>query len=317
VRPIKLKMLKHNPVQFAVVREDPEVECALFREFDVGQALLISSGGCTALTLASRFPDASLYLVEPNLAQISLIKNKSRLINTASGRKKIELLIESGNFEALFRGLREFIFEFIVSAREMEFLLVKGTRSQWKRIFRHTFWPVAFELYFADELLLAIFGRSAIQHAPRDSYPRHFRRVLERGLLRSDRATNYFLHHIFLGHYLTQAKPFYLQRPPTETHFAYFHGLAQTVPDFARFDFVGLSNIFDWSSTREIKNLTVRLQNEMKIGACVLYRQLNNEKNFEGFFNAGFRWYNQLAKRLHKKDRSLFYSSLHIGQKIR
>ena len=49
--------MRDNDVQFAVVREDPMVEAELVRLTKASHVLLITSGGCTALTLQALFPD--------------------------------------------------------------------------------------------------------------------------------------------------------------------------------------------------------------------------------------------------------------------
>lgn len=93
--------------------------------------------------------------------------------------------------------------------------------------------------------------------------------------------------------------------------------MAQDFPDFAPHDFVGLSNIFDWSTKEEVAQIAERLANELKKGSFVVYRQLNHAQDFAPHFGSGFEWYKDEARRLHAKDRSLFYSSLHIGRKIK
>ena len=56
----------NNHIQFAVVREDPPTEAALVEQFDCDSCLLIASGGCTALTLRSLFPELDVALVDLN-----------------------------------------------------------------------------------------------------------------------------------------------------------------------------------------------------------------------------------------------------------
>jgi S-adenosylmethionine:diacylglycerol 3-amino-3-carboxypropyl transferase len=60
--------LKQNHLQFAITREDPQVEEFLIRKLSTPQVkiLLIGSGGCTAFHLQSQFPDIQITLVEPN-----------------------------------------------------------------------------------------------------------------------------------------------------------------------------------------------------------------------------------------------------------
>jgi len=331
---VNVKGVLQNRLQFSVVREDPSIEIQLFKKFKVKTAALIGSGGCSALSLITQFPNASILLIEPNSAQIKLIKEKisrlqskprpqrlesfgvSRLTNT--NKQKLSL-IERGNFEALFRCLREFLFQFVAPKTNFARLLIQGNQKDWEQIFSHPYWPVAFELHFSNSLLNTMFGPQATQHATPESYPQYFRLALERGLLRRDRAQNYFLHHIFLGHYLPSKKawPVYLQTSIKSPRISFFNGKVQDLNDFSRFDFIGLSNIFDWSDEDEVKLMAKRLSDELPIGACVLYRQLNNRKNFERLFGENFRWHQKLAREHLKKDRSLFYSSLHLGEKIR
>jgi S-adenosylmethionine-diacylglycerol 3-amino-3-carboxypropyl transferase len=324
-------MLKKNPIQFSVVREDPIVEISLIRQFKIIKPILIGSGGCTAFALASEFQKMPIALIEPNPAQVKLIKDKIKILET-SNRLQIEKkfgvgqsldigesLIEKGNFESLFRSLRSFIYEFIVDRSKIEKLLLTGTEKEWKTIFSHPYWPVAFDLFFSNSILLAMFGPAAIQHAPPESYSEYFRQVFENGLIRRDRQNNYFLHHVFLGRYLKRraSLPAYLQKPPKKVAVKFFQCTAQNLDDYSPYDFVSLSNIFDWSSENEIRDMALKLNEELKVGTMVLYRQLNNRKNFRHFFGDHFQWLSSEAKELHLKDRSLFYSSIHIARKLK
>lgn len=324
-------MPKDNALQFSVVREDPEVELHLFRKFQFKNAALIGSGGCTAISLAMEFPQTKLTIIEPNPAQLDLIDQKVKALRKLKGstlRKTFGVgdagdrdlsLIEQGNFESLFRGLRKFVFDFVASKQEIARLLKSGKKADWRAVFKHRYWPVAFDLYFSNALLETMFGAAAIQHAPKHSYPTHFRQVIENGLLRADRKDNYFLYHILLGHYpkYKSGWPPYLRSTKNKIKFSTFNGMAQEIEDFSAFDFVDLSNIFDWSSEIEVKSLAEKLANELKPGACILYRQLNTSKNFRSYFGQSLEWLGAESNRLHRKDRSLFYSSIHIARKTR
>jgi len=65
---------------FAVVREDPRIERSVVGEADVGRALLVASGGCTALSLGAWFPQLELTLVDSNAAQLELVRSKISLL---------------------------------------------------------------------------------------------------------------------------------------------------------------------------------------------------------------------------------------------
>ena len=202
-------------IQFAVVREDPEIEASVIRLEKVQKVLLIASGGCTALTLKTLFPDISFTLLDINPAQIGLVQTKIQALSERQAigfQKKFNIdsvdpqgLNQCGNFESLFRCFRKFLNEFILEESEME-TIFKGdafpgdapqSDAILKKLITHKYWSVAFELYFSDALLVAMFGNDAIQHAAPGSYPGYFQSVLEKGLKNPSRNQNYFLHHIF------------------------------------------------------------------------------------------------------------------------
>lgn len=80
----EVAMLKKNPIQFSVVREDPIVEISLIRQFKIIKPILIGSGGCTAFALASEFQKMPIALIEPNPAQVKLIKDKIKILETSN-----------------------------------------------------------------------------------------------------------------------------------------------------------------------------------------------------------------------------------------
>jgi len=320
--------VRANPVQFAVVREDPDVEAALVRRGGVQHALLIASGGCTALTLKSLSPALRLTLLDANPAQLALVRRKVDALARASAEERAELfnvgrddprgLNGCGNFESLFRGLRGFLDEFVIERSDLLTRLEAGAPPEaWADVFAHAYWPVAFELYFSDALLNAMFGRAATQHAPPGSYPRYFREAIERGLQRPDARRNYFLHHILLGHYLDapDAQPRYLAHPPHAVDLEYLERPIAQLTDVSRFDLVSLSNLFDWMSEAEAAEVARQLARGMKRGAWLVLRQLNHATDFQRLFAPEFAFDDAWASELLTADRSLFSSRLNIGAK--
>ena len=317
--------MKNNSIQFAVVREDPQIEMDIIDEYGLSRATLIGSGGCTAFCLKSLNPATEIVLIEPNRSQIELIKEKIRLLENCEkpvlyekfgvGVDDQESLIERGNFESLFRQLRLFVQEFIAPEEEIETAFNKNSARFWADVFAHSYWNVAFELFFSDAILTAMFTKAAIQHAPKNSYPKYFQKVLERGLAREDAGKNYFLHHIFLGRYLNveMALPYYLVNLPTNLDFEFFHGFAQEY-DFRGKQLVHFSNIFDWCDELNVRQIINSAAAKLEKGSVVTFRQLNNDKNYRDFFSADFRWLP--TGEILGKDRSLFYSKIEIGEKI-
>lgn len=317
--------MRARPVQFAVVREDPAIEAEIVRRLGVRRALLIASGGCTALSLMVWFPSLELTLVDPNAAQLDLVRRKLDLlppVDAASRRRQFNIgtadpagLNACGNFESLFGCLRHFLHEFVAHPEELAgaFATAHGPAELLASLGRSPYWPVAFALHFHDDLLNAMFSKAATQHAPPASYPAYFRQAFEHGLGRPDAMDNYFLHHVFLGHYVDRAGalPAYLEGTfPVRDRPEMLQGGVADVPDLGEFDLVSLSNIFDWMPESEVAALARHLTARMRPGAAVLYRQLNHAKDFTPFFGDGWRREESWAADLLARDRSLFYARL-------
>ena len=316
-----------NPIQFAVVREDPLIEKELVELYKPKKALLIGGGGCTAYTLATLFPELHLTLVDTNPAQLQLIERKAQALQRLGmdpsivniGSETPQGLNACGNFETLFRCMRDFWRALILRGEELEHMFDSQKRLQaaTETLTSHRYWPVSFDLFFSDEMLTTMFGARAIQHALKGSYSHYFRAMIEKGLKSSDALENHFLHHAMLGHYLEtkrDAWPLYLQRPPREFQAEMLNCAIEDVPSFAAFDFVNLSNIFDWSSLEEVKKLATRLDAELPTGAVVMWRQLNNDVAFEMHFKV-VKFDEAHGQMLLEKDRSLFSTGLKLGIK--
>ena len=160
--------MRDNPIQFAVVREDPRLEQDVFSRYPARRPLLIASGGCTALTLQAIFPDAEFTLIDPNAAQIQHVKVKMHALQETNPALRNSLfnvesddpegLNECGNFESLFRGLRQMLHDLVLPyAGWRRFFMASGAIDDiHSEVFGNPYWPVAFELFFSDSLLEAI-----------------------------------------------------------------------------------------------------------------------------------------------------------------
>jgi S-adenosylmethionine-diacylglycerol 3-amino-3-carboxypropyl transferase len=319
--------MRDNPIQFATTREDPAIERALIDRNDARRVLLVASGGCTGLALGAARPDLELTLFDSNAAQLDLARRKLGALR--EGRRGAALwtigvddpngLNACGNFESLFRSLRRFVEDLIVPRDELR-AAFEGRlpfAETVERIVTHAWWPIAFDAHFSDGLLEAMFGGAAIQHAPPGSYPRHFQRVMEAGLARSDAQCNRFLHHVLLGHYLDSPTtlPPYLVAPPAPTDPEFVLGPLEEVQGLERFDLLSLSNITDWMNHAEIGGLAQVLNECARPGAVVLLRMLNTPLPLAEALGPRWSVDETLAASLHAHDRSLFYSSLMIATK--
>ena len=319
---------RRRAVQFAVVREDPRVELEVLRRFRPARALLIASGGCTALTLATLHPELDLVLLDTNGAQLEHVRAKvaalARTDPVARARRfNVESdarggLSECGNFEALFRSLREHLMAQLVPRERLEACFDAPDRARPfpRELFRQPAWGRAFELFFSDALLTRVFGPAAIQHAPPGSYPDYFRRAFERGLSAHDAADNPFLQHVFLGAYRHRPAscPAFVLDPAPAYRFTYVEGPLAAV-DLAALDLVNLSNILDWMAPEEVQELFDQLRRQLRPGSVVLWRQLNNRRDLEADLGSAFAFDRPWQDALLARDRSLFYSGIHVGQR--
>lgn len=320
--------MRDNPIQFAVTREDPELEFSLIEERDVERVLLIASGGCTPLSIHTRYPSISQTLVDPNPHQLEHVRRKADLLEQGASFERFNVgtadpgeVNECGNFESLFRGMRHFLYDLVLPREEMLALFEDPAYHAEARdkLLSSEYWPVSLDMYFCDSLLRTMFGPEAVQNAPPGSYPSYFRQVFEEGLHRDDARNNYFLHHVFLGQYLNrpEALPPYLSKEWPDEPFEpeTYEGFVEEREDLHTYDFVNLSNIYDWMGDEQKNTLSRRLVEEMKPGATLLIRQLNNSKNLKKYFQPEFEFDESLETLWAEKERSLFYSRYNIGRK--
>ena len=301
-----------NQVQFAVVREDPIHETKIVGKYNTKKVLLIGSGGCTAFHLLNHFPNLKITLIDPNPHQLNLVNRKKENLNTKNYNPNLwnigifnkQGLNSCGNFESLFTQLRLFIHEFIMSPEEINAVLFSNACVPTD----NPYWKTAFELFFSDSMLVTMFGPDAVQHATKGSYPLYFQTVIEHGLKQKNRATNYFLHHIFLGHYHEEHLPPYLHHNDTTYHFETLNLFAQDIENFSTYDLISFSNIFDWLPSETSLQILKKLSSTMKPGSHFLLRQLNNVRSYD--LGENFR-----ITPL-KGDLSLFYNKISAYERM-
>lgn len=310
-------MAVDNPLQFAIVREDPAAELAALSLANATSALLIASGGDSALSLACARPDVALTLLDVSQAQLDLVVRKVAALRAhpAGSLERARAfgvgvddplsLSGAGNFESLFRGLRAVLDDLVMPASERAQALLSADARARTAIFSARYWPVAFDMFFSDVMLEAMFTQAATQHAARGSYPAYFRSAIERGLARDDAATNPWLHHVLLGCWRDSAAPSYLASSAS-FDFRFVHASIVEAPSFASFDVVSLSNLFDWMGADDVGAVAQRMSRECHAGAVVVIRQLNNRAHVEDAFR-GFTVNEPLSASLTASDRSLFY----------
>ncbi|PCJ52237.1 MAG: hypothetical protein COA79_24220 [Planctomycetota bacterium] len=318
-----------NRIQFSSVREDPAIEWEIIKKYNCKKILLIGSGGCTGFFLKHQNPKLSITLLDPNSSQIDLIKNKIKVLHQYSiedihsefdvGACQ-EKLMSNGIFEAFFKTFRNFIYAYILDYDHCMDLFQQSRSNQviTEQLLASPYWPIAFKSIFNDELLNEMFTSSATQFSKPGSYPKYFQEQIEAMFLNFDISNNYFLHHIFLGHYLKTALPLYLQKKQSKIEFDFINLFIEEVDPsvIATYDLIHLSNIFDWMPEDKATQLAEFLTINMKNDACINIRQLNNNRDLKKQHFKKFHFDESLETTLLQNDRSGFYNKLNIGQKI-
>lgn len=309
--------------KFAVVREDAALEAELVRRTSARAVLAVASGGCTVLTLRHLFAGLEVVAFDLNPHQLAHVRAKAEAVARGDlAALSVEdssplALNQCGHFEGLFRVLRHFLLEFVLTGQELATFFhastPPGTRQELvERWGRSPYWPAAFQVTFTDGFLHAMFGPAATQHAEPGSYPGYFQRVFERGLRQERAAHNPFLQHVLLGHYLRGSAPAYVHAG-RELPVELVQGSLEAVPDLGRFQVISLSNVFDWSDDGLVERWARRLVREAEPGCAVLLRQLNNRRDLRRFFTPGFTFDDSLSAAFLEQDRSLFYERFEVG----
>lgn len=306
--------MKKNSVQFAVVREDPDILVPFIKSNNIEKLLMICSGGCNALTYQYCVDNLKIDLIDFNESQINLTKGKVQKL-IVGDFKSLDELNCSGNFESLFRQLSSFLFEFVMDRELFQEFFQGKIEMDISKIFSNPYWDVAFELFFSDIVLNTMFGPDATQHAPKGSYPKYFKKRLESALTRKDYRENYFLHHFFLDGYLENHKPTYYKYKPDKDKFNYIHGLIDDSLILEDYDFIDISNILDWMNDGSAHSLLNNLS-KMKSGAFLVFRQLNNQKSYEEILSKAFTHLQDESYKFTSESRSMFYEKISVYKKI-
>ena len=233
---------------------------------------------------------------------------------------------DDGTFERLFACWRTFLERF-VATRETIQRLFEGDASVREALLTSELWPTSFDLVFHQNLLAALFGPQAIQHAPPGSYPRFFQARFEWALKQPDAANNPYLSHVLRGRYGSFDPPLAL---PDFLHPGQYEKAAEglgrlffftgTAIDAFRahpgpYSLIQLSNILDWSSEEESDALAQPVLENLAPGGFLLVRQLNNVRPLPHPWMKALDFDPGLERELHAVDRSFFYSAVRVGRK--
>jgi S-adenosylmethionine-diacylglycerol 3-amino-3-carboxypropyl transferase len=235
---------------FAQVREDPELEIAAFAGRWDGPIAVVSSAGCTALSLLAAGA-TTVVAVDVNRTQNHLVELKAAAVTKLEPGSALGLLggtpmtpaarrqtyrqirdaltpaardywdahpqsidrgaLQAGVTERLMRLIARTVH--VIHPRRIETLLALRTLSE-QREFYHRWdtlgWRLLFRLLCNRLVLRRTYDERFFAHVENPSYARHFRQVAEHTLTNLDISDNYFLHHLLTGSYPPGCHPPYL-----------------------------------------------------------------------------------------------------------
>lgn len=312
-------------IKFAVVREDPHIELELIEREGIERVLAVTSAGDTLMAIRHARPEVEVVGFDANPLQLEHASARAQAIARGDlealgvGRQSAQNLSQRGAFERLLRLLRASLLELVAPEAELEAFFSPQTPPARREALRQgwadsPYWPVSFELAFADPLVRVMFGPEAVQHAPEGSYPGYFQRVFERGLARPGAAQNPFLQHILLQRYLPQDAPAHLRAGRDVRPHRLLHARLPEVEGLERFDLIGLSNLFDWMDEDEAQATGAAIAARATSGALVLVRQLNNARPLAPYFQGRVVFDDALGRALWARERSLFYETVRVGR---
>ena len=305
-----------NDVLFAVTREDHRIEKQIIREHRVTKMLTICSGGCVPLSLKSLFPQLYVKAIDINQYQIEHVKKKTQAIIESDllalniKNQDDNCLNQSGKFEKMFQSLRKIFNERVAKNNEIESFFDKNTSvSERSKILKS--WSESinihepFENVFNDRSIEKVFSNKANKHGEKGTYSSYFQKKIMRGLAKQKAFNNPFLQHIFLGFYQSRTMFPYMKidKPP---NIDFFSGSIIDIDRVREYNFVNLSNLFDWSDNEFVFQCVKKLC-LLKRGSVVLLRQLNNHQDWFSFFSPNFFEDESFDLYWQKHDRSLFY----------
>ncbi len=355
--PLQFAQVREDPlIDLDVVRRSPGPD---------RHVMLVASAGCTALSLLVEPSIRTLEAVDLNPTQIALCRLKAAAVACletdglwaflgvvpgqpldhwpqvarelpAADRALWEThrewlrmgVLRAGNYERLFDLWRRHLHHFVASPALCRDLFAAGDPAEQQAVFarfNQAFWPVGFTLAFHADLLHAMFGPKATQHAT-GPYDRYFETVFTRAITAMPVKGNYFLSQLLLDAYLpdqADGLPLYLQ-PQHLT--AVRRGLGKiqwrtgTFPEVLKdrtgppLSVLQLSNILDWCDTDEGTAIAEAVGPHLAPQARLLVRQLNNDAPLPLPLRDRVRSDNDLDAHWQATERSFFYSRVSAAE---
>ncbi len=317
-----------GPLYFAQVREDPAVEIEALAPAPDRTVVVVSSGGCTALSLLAAGA-GRVTAVDVNVAQNHLVELKAAAVTSiaggtataflggapAPGRQRaatyaalrVHLSDEARRYwdarsgliarGVLTTGVTERFIAAVVRvlrlavhpAERIDRLLACRTLADQRALYQQEWnsrrWRMLFRLLVTRRAFARNYDSAVLRGARVTSFGEHFRQLAEHALTELPVETNYFLHQMLTGYYGDAVPPYLGEDESARLRAA---GLPLTLVDGSYTRYLrgcrsgsvhgfALSNICEWMSEAEVRELFAEVARVAAPGARVLFR------NFLGY----------------------------------
>ncbi len=320
---------------FDHVYEDPRLELMLCQKYAAKKVLFIASGGCTALTLKTRLPELQVSVVDTNADQLSLVKEKVALLesrNYDAIKQKFDIAKthnESFSRNAVFNGinrcLRLLTNELLIHEDALKSLFSERPYSieKAKSLFHNQYWDLIFDMVYGTSLVSVKLSSHVNHPLIRDRIGKFLCKNIRLGLCSPCASDNYILQKLFLGYYLPEVLPAFLQSPCKNPYnFQYFHTSLEEVPDLDTYDVISLSNICSWMNLEQMKNFMCILASRLKIGAVILLRETSALRDPQknpieaNDFLPGFSIDQSQGETLLALESSMLFDKIYVGIRV-
>ena len=332
------------PIAFSQVREDPQLDLHALQNIKPdARILMIGSGGDTLLHLATSHSFKSIDVVDANASQLKLCRLKCKLLEFSTNKRLQLLGHKDYDPELRLQEVTQVCRELDIDAKDLgptEIIAHEGLDylGRFERLFleiqknlKHTQKKLrqaqvldpksqrelqeTFQEFFALPTLVSLFGPEATQN-PQQDFDKHFLAQTQKFIANPTAYDSPFLHQFLCGAFQQKTYAWHdsnLQdlNPAIKFHQVPMHEHLKTSAKNS-YDFIHLSNILDWLSVDEARDLLKNVKRCLSPEGKVLIRQLNSKLDIRGcapFLN----WDKKISEYYLQKDQSFFYRQIHCG----
>jgi S-adenosylmethionine:diacylglycerol 3-amino-3-carboxypropyl transferase len=323
---------------FSQVREDPAVEIEICNIVQPKSILCIASGGCTALTLATTYDNIKIDAVDISQSQLYLCELKGALCVHYSTNIEYILICfqEKGMSCFLIQKLRDLLTRGLITQECYDFWLCHphylndGINQCGK--FEHIFRQLVksnfnFDTVFDNTNLISAFGENAVQYSTRESFSNHFRNVLSKynRMYGDNTSCNYFYNQIICDKYNKDEVPYYIGKTTIDDINKIQYKNCNFIEYLKKcrdrqYDLIQTSNITDWLTVDDIRELLYELSRVCSSNGAVIMRRLNSDNSLYNIINSVLCQHTQFKLYICAEtyiDKSFFYNEVvvlrHIG----